>query len=178
MSASAQVDAQLRAPALEEPSPGSLSEVPIQRSQRAPCRYGNDEPSDIIAYWKRLRGLRPFPTRADLDEKIVAFYWPYSVLFRVEGLAGWVEVERAIVPMNALGAGVLRTASGSNSPPFALAEWIISVARAAAAEERPMRETVALPRGATKQRYRGTALPFSDDQRIVDHVLAHYEPIG
>jgi len=155
----------------------SLAGIAIRHPARTGRRIASDDPGDLLAYWKRLRAMRRFPARADLDTKAIAFYWPHSVLFRVEGLAGQVAVEAAIAPRSTLRPGVLRHAGGTGPTPYALAEWLMSVAREAAASECPTVATATLSAGEDKRTYRGTALPLSDDQRIVDHVLAYYEPV-
>lgn len=157
------------------PGSASLASVSIRRARPAAWQphQSASTSDDIVAYWRRLRGTRRFPSRADLDVKTVAFYWPYSILFRVQDDGYVVEVDGTVNPQSSLGAGSLRSLRADGPLQFALTEWFVPVVRAAAHWGQPIDETTDLPIAGETARYRAVALPFSDDQIVVDTVLAH-----
>jgi hypothetical protein len=149
----------------------SLLGIHLRRQKATPRPLAQPGEDDILAYWRHLRGSRRFPRRADLDDKTVGFYWPHSIFFRISG--GRIEVDRTIGPRSSLGAGSLRTARTAAPLNFIVTEWFLPVVRAAADRGQPIDETADLPVQGTETRYRGVALPFSDDQVTVNFVLAH-----
>ena len=80
------------------PTPGKPAETPANQTVAPPIQQpaaraaqpaaGGDEPrrrEEIIAYWTRLRGKRPYPAVSDLDPELIAADWQNSILFRCRG---------------------------------------------------------------------------------------------
>jgi hypothetical protein len=156
--------AELAAAPEPEPPPSPQPEVPPQR------------PTDITAYWRQLKNGRPFPSWSDLDSKLIADYWPNSML-----LSCGAETQR--LTLDSLFTQALRVenhgadanrADGVDFTPM-LTEWVLSLGREAQRLGKPMQDTDALPSVSGEVSYRVTALPLSDDQQRIDHVLCHVD---
>lgn len=154
----------------------SLENVPIRRPRAVVRPEQTNESSDLVAYWARLRGPRRFPTCQEIDQKIVSFFWPFSILFKVSDGGETIEIERSIDPLSSFQGGLARATNDEAAPQFALTEWIVSVARNAALQREPVTATTQIPGPADNRTYRGVAVPFSDGDTI-GHVLAHYLPV-
>ena len=155
------------------PGSVSLTKVRVRRPQSTRLAKSPGEPDDIFAFWERLRGKRAFPARSELDDKTVAFYWPYSVIFRVAENGDRIEVDTAINPTSSIKAGWLRAGGDGGKLQFVITEWLMPLVRTAALRGIPIDETTLLPLGGKAVRYRGISLPFSEDGVGVDFVLAH-----
>ncbi len=147
-----------------EPPPSPRPQAPPQK------------PSDITAYWRQLKNGRPFPSWSDLDSKLIAESWPNSML-----LSCGAETRR--LTLDSLFTQALRVenhgadanrAEGVDFTPM-LTEWVLSLGREAQRLGKPMQDTDALPSVSGEVSYRVTALPLSDDQHRVDHVLCHVD---
>ncbi len=148
--------------AAPEPEPPPPPEVPAQR------------PTDITAYWRQLKNGRPFPSWSDLDSKLIADCWPNSMLLSCGG-----ETQR--LTLDSLFTQALRVENadgdrdeGIDFTPM-LTEWVLSLGREAQRLGKPMQDTDALPSVSGEASYRVTALPLSDDQHRIDHVLCHVD---
>lgn len=149
------------------PAPGPRAEAPA-RSPR---------PEGIASYWTRLRDGRRFPSVADLDRARVASDWPTSILIRCRSGSRVLEPERIF-----FGADSRAAAGKGGTKPLELSpmllQWLLSIAGEAVRDGRPMEDTEAFPALTQSIRYRAVALPFSDDQRSVDHVLCYVSPVS
>jgi len=154
----------------------SLQSVPIRRPRAIARPNQTTEANDLAAYWARLRGPRRFPTSKEIDAKIVSFFWPFSILFKITDGGATIEIERSIDPMSSFEGGLSRATGDDGAPQFALTEWIVSVARMAAEQREPVTATTQIPGPFANRTYRGIAVPFADGDTI-DHVLAHYLPV-
>jgi hypothetical protein len=154
----------------------SLASVPIRRPRAIARPDQTNDASDLISYWARLRGPRRFPTSKEIDAKMVSFFWPFSILFKVSDGGETIEIERSIDPLSSFQGGLARATGDDGAPQFALTEWIVSVARHAAVQREPVTATTQIPGPFANRSYKGVAVPFSDGD-IIDHVLAHYLPV-
>lgn len=154
----------------------SLESVPIRRPRAIARPDQTNESSDLVSYWVRLRGPRRFPTSKEIDAKMVSFFWPFSILFKVSDGGETIEIERSIDPLSSFQGGLARATGDNDAPQFALTEWIVSVARHAALQREPVTATTMIPGPIGNRHYRGVAVPFADGDAI-DHVLAHYLPV-
>lgn len=152
---------------------GSLAGIRFRRPQATRLSETPGDADDIAAYWERLRGSRAFPSRKELDDKTLGFYWPYSVIFRINDQGRRIEVEKAVNPTGSIKAGWLRSGGDGGKLQFVITEWLMPLVRAAAARGVTIDETSLLPLAGRAVRYRCIALPFSEDGVGVDHVLAH-----
>jgi hypothetical protein len=57
-------------------------------------------------------------------------------------------------------------------------QWLLTLAGEAAQDRRPMQDIEAFPSRSKSVRYGAIALPFSDDQTRIDHVLCHVYQAG
>ncbi len=147
-----------------DPDPPPPPQVPPQRH------------TNITAYWRQLKNGRPFPSWSDLDSKLIAVCWPNSML-----LSCGAETRR--LTLDSLFTQALRVehhgadanrAEGVDFTPM-LTEWVLSLGREAQRIGKPMQDTDALPSVSGEASYRVTALPLSDDQHRIDHVLCHVD---
>lgn len=155
------------------PGTGSLTGIRVRRPQATRYSEAPGDADDIIAYWERLRGRRAFPSRKELDDKTLGFYWPYSVIFRIEDRGQRIEVEAAVNPTSSIKAGWLRAGGNGGKLQFVITEWLMPLVRTAAVRGIVIDETTLLPLDGRAVRYRCVTLPFSEDGVVVDHVLAH-----
>lgn len=134
------------------------------------------KPGDITAYWRRLKNGRDFPSWSDLDSRLIADCWPNSMLLRC-------AADPPRLTLDSLFTKALRVendgahgnpAEGINFTPM-LTEWILSLGREAERFGKPVQDTDALPSESGEIRYRVIALPLSDDQQRIDHVLCHVD---
>lgn len=155
------------------PGSGSLAGIRVRRPQTTRLSKTPGDADDITAYWERLRGQRAFPSRKELDDKTLGFYWPYSVIFRINDQGRRIEVESAVNPTSSIKAGWLRGGGDGGKLQFVITEWLMPLVRASALRGIPVDETALLPLAGRAVRYRCIALPFGEDGVGVDHVLAH-----
>lgn len=150
------------------------------RSIPAPSDQRADEPrrpQDIVAYWRTLRATRRYPRTAELDTERIAEEWPTAILLRCR--AG----SRALEPVRVL-AGPQVSPSGLADPtrrggvdlsPMML-QWLVGLAGEVVREGRPMEDVETFPSPRRSVEYRAIALPLSDDNAHIDHVLCHVKP--
>ncbi len=153
---------------------GSVSAPAPHRSEAPAPRPEPVRPEGIVSYWLRLRGNRRYPSKADLDQHRIATDWPNSILMRCRSGSKALEPEKVF--SGPRGAPVAPT--GADSPavmelsPMML-QWLLTLAGDAAQERRPTQDIEAFPSRNESIRYGAFALPFSDDQTRIDHVLCH-----
>ncbi len=158
-----------------EPEPPPSPQPPSPQPQ-APPQAPPQRPSDITAYWRQLKNGRHLPSWSDLDSKLIADCWPNSML-----LSCGAETQR--LTLDSLFTQALRVENhgadgdrteGIDFTPM-LTEWVLSLGREAGRFGKPMQDTDALPSDSGEVRYRVIALPLSDDQQRIDHVLCHVD---
>ncbi len=155
-----------------EPTIAPEPEPPPSPQPQAPPR----RPTDITAYWRQLKNGRHFPAWSDLDSKLIADCWPNSML-----VSCCAETQR--LTLDSLFTQALRVENhgadgdhteGIDFTPM-LFEWVLSLGREAGRFGKPMQNTDVLPSDSGEVRYRVIALPLSDDQQRIDHVLCHVD---
>ena len=131
-------------------------------------------PEGIVSYWLRLRGNRRFPSTADLDENRIGTDWPNSILMRCRVGSKVLEPEKVFTSSNKMSSAAPSGASQTamELSPMML-QWLLTLAGDAAKDHRPMQDTEAFPSHNQSIRYGAFALPFSEDQNQIDHVLCH-----
>jgi len=133
-------------------------------------------PADITAYWRQLKNGRHFPSWSDLDSKLIADCWPNSMLLSCGADSRRLTLESLFTQALRVennGADVDR-AEGIDFTPM-LTEWVLSLGREAERFGKPMQDTDVLPSDSGEVRYRVIALPLSDDQQRIDHILCHVD---
>ncbi len=132
---------------------------------------GARTPEEIVAYWARLRNGRNFPSTADLDPQRLAADWPNSMLIRCRSGSNVLQPEQTFPGPGANAPGPNHPVKIDLSP--LMLQWILSLAGEAAKEKRPVEDIEAFPTRDRSVRYRAFALPLSEDQSDIDHVLCH-----
>ena len=132
---------------------------------------GPRRPEEIVAYWARLRNGRNFPSTSDLDPQRLAADWPNSMLIRCRSGSKVLQPEETFPGPGANALGPNHPAKIDLSP--LMLQWVLSLAGEAANEKRPVEDIEAFPTQERSVRYRAFALPLSEDQGEINHVLCH-----
>ncbi len=132
---------------------------------------GARTPEEIVVYWARLRNGRNFPSTSDLDPQRLAADWPNSMLIRCRSGSNVLQPEQTFPGPGANAPGPNHPVKIDLSP--LMLQWILSLAGEAAKEKRPVEDIEAFPARDRSVRYRAFALPLSEDQSDIDHVLCH-----
>lgn len=146
----------------------------------APAPSANPAPprdNDIVAYWTRLRASRRFPRSSEINAATIAEFWPNSILMRCRPGSQALEPEKVFMSGQATTPGLsgLRGRGRVNLSPMML-QWLLALAGAVVRESRPMNDVETFPSVNSVVHYRAVALPFSDNENTVDHVLCHFQP--
>jgi hypothetical protein len=170
--------------ALPDAAPAAARGQPEAAGPAAPdvaaiAQAGPRRPQDIVAYWRGLRGARRFPRTGDLDFGRIAADWPSTILLRCRSGSRALEPERVFS-----GAGDERPGLASLSrrnqvdlSPMML-QWLVGLAGEVVREGRPMDDVETFPSSRKSVEYRAVALPLSDDDAAIDHVLCHVTPVS
>lgn len=133
--------------------------------------------TDLVAYWDQLRQSRRFPPRELLRVSECAQLWPDSIMFRCEA-GGAVRPDPGFA--TALRAhrrdGGTSAFEGRAEISALLSQWILTIARNAAAKSAPCRDSTSFDTGTGQMRYAATAVPFGTAS--VDHVLCSVSCAG
>ena len=129
-------------------------------------------PDDIATYWSELRNGRRYPSYGDLDLTTVAINWPNCLLLRNTGGAfqpdaTFLQRMRAQHPSR-YGIEVEPIEFSSM-----VVEWIVAAGLKAARSGGIQRMSEVFPVQRKSVTYRVVALPLSEDQRVINHVLCH-----
>jgi len=165
--------ARMSARATARPTPTAAETLAAARTEQQ-LRSADlpKHPGDIFGYWTRVKNGRRFPSRADFDAEQVAEHWPNSMLLTCG---------------NSIGAGshgsfssVLRLGANRRSRPgddlnftSMITEWILTTGGEAARAGAPIQDTEVFPTPDGTHAYKIVALPLSENQTRVDHVLCH-----
>lgn len=131
-------------------------------------------PDDLVTYWSHLRAGRHFPALADIDLGRIAADWPNSLMIRRRTGSRVLEAERiggAPPAPHAARSGSATLPQIDLSP--LMLQWLLSLAGEVTKTKRPMGDTESFPSLRKSVRYRAFALPLSDDQKEIDHILCH-----
>ena len=166
--------ARMSARAIARPTPTAAETLAAARTAQQQLRSADlpKHPGDIYGYWSRVKNGRRFPSRADFDAEQVGEHWPNSMLLTCG---------------NSVGAGshgsfssVLRLGANRRSRPgddlnftSMITEWILATGGEAARAGTPVQDTEVFPTPDGTHAYKIVALPLSENQTRVDHVLCH-----
>lgn len=181
--------ARKRAPSRPAPAPDAKAPAPAPAKQivdpaalqsterKVPPMAGNNDArrgGEISAYWKRLRGSRPYPAVSDLDPSLIAADWPNSILFRCRAGSGALMPDMSFLPQQASGTNRGNSANdGKIQLSAMMLQWLVSLAEDALRNQRPVEDTEAFPAAQRAIDYRAIALPLGDKRTEIDHVLCH-----
>ena len=124
-----------------------------------------------------MRGSRRFPKSSDIDAVEIGDNWPSSILIRCRPGSRVLEPDKIFLAGEGSGTGLsgLRGSGRLNLSPMML-QWVLGLAGEVVRECRPMNDVETFPSVNRVVHYRAVALPFSEDENAVDHVLCHVKP--
>jgi hypothetical protein len=136
-----------------------------QRPMELPKHAG-----DLYGYWTRVKNGRRFPSRADFDVEQMAENFPNSMLLTC-GANGGSQVNFSSI----LRLGANRRSQPGDSLNFTsmITEWILAIGGEAVRAGTPVQDTEVFPSPDGTFAYKIVALPLSDQQTRVEHVLCH-----
>ena len=112
------------------------------------------------------------PAWADLDPRWIASCWPNSLLMRYLAESERLQLEPSFAEtMRNYRDDDVEVEPIDYTP--MVTEWVIGVGRTAVELGQPTEDTEVFPSMGGQVGYRVVALPLSDDQTAVDHVLCH-----
>jgi len=126
-------------------------------------------PAKIVDYWSRLRGERAYPCPSELDGALITATWPNAMLLRRHDGETGLRAAALYKPEAAPGSTSDHTLDLSPM----VVEWILSLAERTVRGGQPILEQESFERPKGSVRYAACALPFSETQGEVDHVLCH-----
>ncbi len=156
---------------------GSTAAAPAPRPVAPPAPPQQQRPTelpkhagDLYGYWTRVKNGRRFPSRADFDVEQMAENFPNSMLLTC-GANGGSQVNFSSI----LRLGANRRAQPGEALSFTsmITEWILAIGGEAARAGTPVQDTEVFPAPDGTFAYKIVALPLSDQQTRVDHVLCH-----
>lgn len=155
--------------ALSTAKPGIAKTIAADAARSAEVRKRTTE---IFGYWMRAKNGRRYPSRFDFEIAKVAEFWPNSMLLTCGGVSS--------VGGNHISfSKVMRLDDGSNqsSKEFnftsMIIDWILMIGGEAARVGQPVQDTEVFPTSDGTHSYKIVALPLSDHQSQIDHVLCH-----
>ena len=166
--------ARLSVRATARPTPTAAETLAAARTAQQQLRSTDlpKNPGDIYGYWTRVKNGRRFPSRADFDAEQVAENWPNSMLLTCGNGAG-AGSHGNFSSVLRLGAN-RRTRPGDDlSFTSMITEWILTTGGEAARAGTPVQDTEVFPTPDGTHAYKIVALPLSENQTRVDHVLCH-----
>ena len=165
-------------PAVAQAGDGAQAGEPLEHATAPGAVRSTQEtrqPEDIMAYWSRLRGSRPYPAASDLDSDRIAGDWPNSILFRCRSGSDALEPDKTYRPRHSgesMAPGLEPESGLIDLSPMML-QWLLSLAGDAVRHRRPVEDTEAFPSARRSIGYRAVALPLSANRSSIDHVLCH-----
>lgn len=170
---------------LDHTGMGSLSGISIHRSaegaagpaapaspRASPARSQDVLPRDVAEYWLRLRQGRRWPSRSDVDTKLVSVQWKNS-LFMVVGHDGMPWRFESLTSDVMRGGGQSLTSGMDIEFNPMVMEWMLNMGRTAMQTGRPVENSDIFPLSNGDVRYRAVAVPLGETDDQVSHVLCH-----
>lgn len=170
---------------LEHTGMGSLAGISIHReadgaagpaapaAPRATAARNQDVlPRDVAEYWMRLRQGRRWPSREDIDTKLVSVQWKNS-LFMVVGQDGMPWRFESLMSDVMRGGGQSLTNGGDIEFNPMVMEWMLNMGRRAMQSGRPVENSDIFPLDSGDVRYRAVAVPLGETEDQVTSILCH-----
>lgn len=144
--------------------PEQAAPPPLRRRVRKP---GN---ADIYGYWARMRDGRRFPSWADMDPAEIAYHWPNCFLLTCERSA---EQRRSVIARATRVTSPETPANPLLEIAFsgAMVDWVLKVGREVIEFGQPLRDSETFDSASRAPTYRIIALPLSERQTAIDHIL-------
>ena len=159
---------------LVESRPIPTTPPPRPQGSGAPAASSPSAPAiplDIIDHWKKQRGNRRWPSWSDFRMDDVIARWPDSVLLTRRTDVAKDASESQIFSVMRLGKPKSETNGASIAYSAGVSQWILSIAREAVLAGKPIKDHDEFPTPGGTMGVRLVALPMSDDQSDVTHVL-------
>ena len=149
--------------------PRPAASPPPQAQQQRPMELPKHA-GDLYGYWARVKNGRRFPSRADFDVAQMAENFPNSMLLTCSA-NGSSQVNFSSI----LRLGANRRSQPGESLTFTsmITEWILAIGGEAVRAGTPVQDTEVFPSPDGTFAYKIVALPLSDQQTRVEHVLCH-----
>lgn len=167
------------------PAPRAVSAVPPRRANwaRPAATSGWQKKTatpDILSYWMEIRDGNRYPSWQNLDTAKIGKYWPNCTLVYCDRAAGRLQLENGF-------ASEIREAIQAENPhqkyisnidfsPMVV-DWVLSLARDVANTGKPTHGTEYFPSTFDEMPLRVIALPLSENQIDVDHVLCFVQKL-
>lgn len=170
--------ARMARPQSEPTSPPPAAQPQPQAQQPAPATDSAPKrPQDIVHYWDQLRQGRRFPARDDLDAAEIGRHWPNSMLVRHNRETKKWQLEKQFSGGLQGGSNGQTMSKGPGAECASMVtEWILSLCHDVAGLGKPLQDTEVFPTSLGEVRYNVIALPLSENQNDIDHVLYHLAP--
>ncbi|MFC4270644.1 hypothetical protein GQF03_02845 [Sneathiella chungangensis] len=166
-----------------ESAPKPVSAVPPRRANwaRPAATSGWQKKAvapDILSYWMEIRDGNRYPTWQNLDTAKIGRHWPNCTLVHCDRVAGRLQLENGF-------ANELRAVMREENPhreinseiefsPM-IVDWVLSLARDVANTGKPTHGTEYFPSTFDEIPLRVIALPLSENQVDIDHVLCYVQ---
>jgi len=166
--------ARMSARATPRPAPTAAETLAAARTAQQQMRSADlpKTPGDIYGYWTRVKNGRRFPSRADFDADQVAEHWPNSMLLTCGSGIG-AGSHGSFSSVLRLGANRRNRPGEDLNFTSMITEWILTTGGEAARAGAPVQDTEVFPTPEGTHAYKIVALPLSENQTRVDHVLCH-----
>ena len=167
-------------------APEPVSAVPPRRSNwlRPAASQGWQKKivaPDILSYWMEIRDGNRYPTWQNLDTAHIGKYWPNCALVQCDRTLGRLQLENRF-------ASELRAATRqenthkeySSDIDFSpmVVDWVLRLARDVANTGKPTHGTEYFPSTFGEIPLRVIALPLSENQIDIDHVLCYVQKLS
>jgi hypothetical protein len=155
--------------ALSTSKPGIARTIAVDAARSAEKQK---RATEIFGYWVRAKNGRRFPSRTDFEIAKVAEFWPNSMLLTCDANAPTIGNHISFSKVMRLDASDEGNGSEFNFTSMII-EWILTIGGEAARVGQPVQDTEVFPSSDGTHAYKIVALPLSDHQTQVDHVLCH-----
>ena len=167
-------------------TPPSVSAVPPRRANwarpaSAPGWQKKVQTPDILSYWMEIRNGNRYPTWQNLDTQKIGKFWPNCVLVHCNHSSGRLQLETSFsneLRQSAKRANPLRDFTSDIDFSPMVVDWVLSLARDVANTGKPAHGTEHFPSVFDEIPIRVIALPLSENQVEVDHVLCYVQKLS
>ncbi|USG59853.1 hypothetical protein NBZ79_11760 [Sneathiella marina] len=170
----------------EKETPAAASAVPPRRANwarpaSAPGWQKKVQTPDILSYWMEIRNGNRYPTWQNLDTQKIGKFWPNCVLVHCNHASGRLQLETSFsneLRHSAKRANPLRDFTTDIDFSPMVVDWVLSLARDVANTGKPAHGTEYFPSVFDETPLRVIALPLSENQVDVDHVLCYVQKLS
>jgi hypothetical protein len=164
----------------------SVSAVPPRRANwarpaSAPGWQKKVQTPDILSYWMEIRNGNRYPTWQNLDTQKIGKFWSNCVLVHCNHTSGRLQLETSFsaeLRQSAKRANPLRDFTSDIDFSPMVVDWVLSLARDVANTGKPAHGTEHFPSVFDEIPLRVIALPLSENQIDVDHVLCYVQKLS